>query len=173
MKYFKDKDNNLYAYEDNVSEKYIKKGLIPITEMQYKSFKLFDVFDKTFNNIKLKEEEIKIDSNKKEYISQQKQTKIKSLNNLTIKVGKFTLQVNEKSQQAFTNFLASGLKTTQWIDADNNTVELTREQIQEALVKAVQKQTEILVEFNQKRDKINKCKTLDELENIKVEVWKK
>ena len=32
MKYFKDNNNNIYAYEEDVADEQIKDGLIPITE---------------------------------------------------------------------------------------------------------------------------------------------
>jgi len=51
MRYFKDENNNIFAYEDSVDNKYIKQDLEEITETQYKSFRLFGVFDKTKEEI--------------------------------------------------------------------------------------------------------------------------
>jgi len=50
MRYFKDRNNKLYAYEDNIKK--IKKGLEEISFTEYKSFELFGVFDKTDMEIK-------------------------------------------------------------------------------------------------------------------------
>jgi hypothetical protein len=51
MRYFKDENNNIFAYEDNVNNKFIRQDLEEITEIQYKSFRLFGVFDKTKEEI--------------------------------------------------------------------------------------------------------------------------
>jgi len=67
MKYYKDINNQIYAFEDNVTQDIIndvaKKHntkLTEITETQYKSFKLFGTFDKTEEEIEAKESEIKL-----------------------------------------------------------------------------------------------------------------
>jgi len=51
MIYFKDENNKIYAYNDDVNEAYIKPNLTSITETEKQSFKLFGVFDKTQEEI--------------------------------------------------------------------------------------------------------------------------
>jgi len=54
MKYFKDENNSIFAYNDNVKEEVIKSNLTEITTEEYKSFKVFGVFDKTPDEVQEK-----------------------------------------------------------------------------------------------------------------------
>jgi len=65
MIYYKDTNNKIYAFEDNTAsdaisfiEKKRNTTLIPITETEYKSYKLFGVFDKAEEEIETKENEL-------------------------------------------------------------------------------------------------------------------
>jgi hypothetical protein len=65
MIYYKDTDNKIYAFEDNVKQETIElveqkhnTTLTPISETEYKSFKLFGIFDKTEEEIEAKENEL-------------------------------------------------------------------------------------------------------------------
>ena len=50
-----------------------------------------------------------------------------------------------------------------WIDYNNNTIKLTRPKLREALQKAGQAQTEIYVEYNNKRQEILQAESLEKL----------
>jgi len=51
MRYFKDENNSIFAYNDNVKQEVIKPNLTEITTDEYKSFKVFKVFDKTIEEV--------------------------------------------------------------------------------------------------------------------------
>jgi len=59
MRYFKDNNNNIFAYNDNVKQEIIKPGLIEITTDEYESFKTFGVFDKTPKDVEAEMQERK------------------------------------------------------------------------------------------------------------------
>ena len=59
MNYFKNKNNDIFAYDDEQVKNGCGKGFEAITIMQFDSFKLFGTFDKTQKEIDLKKDENK------------------------------------------------------------------------------------------------------------------
>ncbi len=179
MKYYKDTNNQIYAFEDSVTQDIINNvakkhntEFTQITEIQFKSFKLFGVFDKTEEEIKQKEEENKLDQIKQAKINYIKQTRTDLVNKIiiTLNNGK-ELNGDEDSQDRINraiNGLPDDTTTINWIDYNNETIELTKPELKEALQKAGQAQTEIFVKYNELRKQVNEATTIEEVEAI---VW--
>jgi len=96
-----------------------------------------------------------------EILRWEKDNKIKELNKIrnkevstiTMTVDNITLDGNEKSQERISRAITAldPEETTFWIDVNGEAQELSREQLKMALKLAGQKQTEIFVEYAQKK----------------------
>jgi len=117
----------------------------------------------SINNINISpepvEEEEKIGEPDESFLITDKLKRLNSIRNsevYTITVtleNKVTLDGDEKSQERISRAINTldAKETTYWIDASGEPQELTREDLKDALKKAGQKQTEIFVEYAQKK----------------------
>ena len=131
MRYFKDNNNKLYAYNDNVKQETIKPGLVEITTDEYKSFKVFKVFDKSPEEVQVEldnRENIKLVNSKIKEI----ETAYNNANQEDIEYKDTVFQADEKSQQLIVNVLSAGTvpEGFWWLDKDNNQIPMTYEELQ-------------------------------------------
>jgi len=114
------------------------------------------------------EERLEYFKNKK--IQELKQTRDNKVNEIKIKLstGEY-LDGNELAQTRMSRAIqALPDDTTEldWIDANNNTIKLTRPKLSEALVLAGQEQTNIFTTYNKLREQVNIATTIEDVESI-------
>jgi len=108
------------------------------------------------------EEEEKMGKANESFLIADKLKRLNSIRNskvYTIKVtleNKVTLDGDEKSQERISRAINAldPKETTYWIDSSGKPQELTREDLKKALKKVGQKQTEIFIEYAQKKAKL-------------------
>ncbi len=115
------------------------------------------------------EERLEYFKNKK--INYLKQMRDKLVNEIavTLESGEY-LDGNELAQTRMSRAiqaLPDDTTTLDWIDTNNNTIQLTKPKFKEALVLAGQKQTEIFTKFNSLREQVNDATSVEEIEKIK------
>jgi len=89
----------------------------------------------------------------KDKIKELNKIRNKEVNIITMTINNITLDGNEKSQERISRAINAldPEETTFWIDVNGEPQELSREQLKMALKLAGQKQTEIFVEYAQKK----------------------
>ena len=187
MKYYKDTNNQIYAFEDNVMQDIINNvakkhntEFTQITKIQFKSFKLFGVFDKTEEEIRQKEEKNKINQaklNKISEINKIAQEKIVS-GFISNALGSNHLYQSEPTDQI--NLL--GIVQTAQLTNENQLFkcsedngqtweykEHTPEQITQVLKDGKDIKTAILEKANQLKQQVKQATTIDEVNSITLE----
>ncbi len=180
MKYvhYDKETGKLIGYYDDVIHQVIPKPNIQITEEQWQEaidngYNYVDAKNKTLSYKDFRTKEERLNDAKKNKINYLKQTRDKFVNEIivTLETGE-RLDGNELAQTRMSRAiqaLPDDTTTLDWIDANNNTVQLTKPKFSEALVLAGQEQTKIYVKYNDLRAKVNNATTIEEVEAIK---WK-
>jgi len=111
-----------------------------------------------------------------EYFKNKKIKQLKSIRDKLVNEIKITLESgeyldgNELAQTRMSRAiqaLPDDTTTLDWIDTNNNTIQLTKPKFKEALVLAGQKQTGIFTKFNSLREQVNDATSVEEIEKIK------
>jgi len=101
--------------------------------------------------LKLKEGSVEMKPNTREELNYLRN---KKLEELTVEVNSVYLNADELSQTRMSRAIQSTNKNIDWITSDGEVVNLTNENLKEALLKAGKEQTKIFIEFSNLKKEI-------------------
>ena len=163
----------ILGFFDNEIHPAIPKPNLKITDEQWR-----EAINNNYNYVDIESKTL----SKKDFrtLEQVKEFKIKELKQIrddkvkeikvTLSTGEY-LDGNELAQTRMSRAIqALPDDTTEldWIDANNNTIKLTKPKFSEALVLAGQEETKIFTEYNALREQVNNCTTIEDIQNIKL-----
>ncbi|TKX33043.1 DUF4376 domain-containing protein [Campylobacter taeniopygiae] len=160
MKYFIDKNNQIYAYEDEVADEQIKEGLTPISEEEFNAL----------INPPKSEEEL-LNEAKELKINEINQTKEKVLNGGFSFEGKIYQSSSEDQLRingAITNALVNPnlISYIDWIALDNTTTRFSVEEFKLFASSMAYFVQETIFKAKDLKEKIRNATSLEELNSI-------
>ena len=154
MRYFKDNNNEIWAYEDYVSDLEIPKGLIPLTQKE---------FDELTSP---SEEELLLQAKalKKEEIEQKRDEAIEQ----DIEFNGEIFSNKKTDRDAISSFLSSNLpKDFAWIAKSNALVPMNKKALADLASLMFAKVNENTIKARRLKDRVEESSTLEEVETIK------
>ena len=161
MYYFKDENNNTYVLDTLGDDNYWVKNIenihgVTLTEITEDEYNV--LINPTLDDVK------------EQKINDLKATRNQKTDAIVVTLDSGTvLNGDEASQDRMSRAIAvlpDDITAVDWIDYNNATVQLTKPDLQEALQKAGQAQTNIFTTYNDLRSQVNAATTVDDVDAI-------